>query len=121
MPVRPVEVMFAKIVPCIVIGYVQAMLIMVIAAVVFGLPVRGSTPLLLFSLGLFIISNLALGITFSTVATTDAGRTNGAVHVAAVIPAGASRFRFRVCRSGRNGPGRSSRSNALRVGAARGV
>ena len=71
MPVRPAEVMFAKIVPYIVIGYVQAMLIMVIAAAVFGLPVRGSTPLLFLSLGLFIASNLALGITFSTVATNQ--------------------------------------------------
>jgi ABC-2 type transport system permease protein len=35
------------------------------------LPVRGSIPLLLLSLGLFIASNLALGITFSTVATNQ--------------------------------------------------
>ena len=42
MPVRPIEVMLAKIVPYIVIGYVQVVLIMAIAAVVFGLPMRGS-------------------------------------------------------------------------------
>ncbi len=34
----------------------------------FGLPVRGSVPLLTLALGLFIASNLALGITFSTIA-----------------------------------------------------
>ena len=34
---------------------------------VFGLPIRGSIVLLTFALGLFIASNLALGITFSTV------------------------------------------------------
>jgi ABC-2 type transport system permease protein len=68
MPVRPIEVMIAKIVPYIVIGYVQALLIMTIASAVFGLPLRGSVTLLVFALGLFMASNLALGLTFSTIA-----------------------------------------------------
>jgi ABC-2 type transport system permease protein len=68
MPVRPFEVMLAKVIPYIVIGSVQVILIMVIAALVFGLPIHGSIPLLALALGLFIASNLALGITFSTIA-----------------------------------------------------
>ena len=68
MPVRPIEVMLAKVVPYIVIGYTQAVLIMGIAAVVFGLPMRGSMALLILALGLFIASNLVLGLTFSTIA-----------------------------------------------------
>jgi len=68
MPVRPVEVMLAKVIPYIAIGYVQVVLIVAIAAVVFGLPIRGSLPLLSLALGLFIASNLALGVTFSTIA-----------------------------------------------------
>jgi ABC-type multidrug transport system permease subunit len=68
MPVRPMEVMLAKVVPYVVIGYVQVILILAIAVVAFGLPVRGSIPLLTLALGLFIASNLALGVTFSTVA-----------------------------------------------------
>ena len=68
MPVRPIEVMLAKVVPYIVIGYVQVILIMAIAVAVFGLPIRGSIPLLTLALGLFIASNLALGVTFSTIA-----------------------------------------------------
>ena len=68
MPVRPIEVMLAKVVPYIVIGYVQVTLIMTIAVLVFGLPVRGSVLLLILGLGLFIASNLVLGVTFSTVA-----------------------------------------------------
>jgi len=71
MPVRPIEVMIAKIVPYIVIGYVQVVLIIAIAAVVFQLPIRGSLPLLMLALGLFIASNLALGLTFSTIATNQ--------------------------------------------------
>ena len=68
MPVRPIEVMLAKVVPYIVIGYVQVFLIMAIAVAVFGLPIRGSISLLVVALGLFIASNLALGVTFSTIA-----------------------------------------------------
>jgi ABC-2 type transport system permease protein len=68
MPVRPIEVMLAKVVPYVVIGYIQVILIMAIAVVAFGLPVRGSVPLLTVALGIFIASNLALGITFSTIA-----------------------------------------------------
>jgi ABC-2 type transport system permease protein len=71
MPVRPIEVMLAKIVPYIVIGYVQVGMIVAIAATVFHLPIRGSIPLLMLALGLFIASNLALGITFSTIATNQ--------------------------------------------------
>src|SRR6516164_2015001 len=71
MPVRPIEVMVAKIVPYIAIGYVQVVLIMAISAAVFGLPIRGSLLLLILALGLFIASNLALGFTFSTIATSQ--------------------------------------------------
>jgi ABC-type multidrug transport system permease subunit len=68
MPVRPIEVMLAKVVPYIAIGYAQVIIILAIAAAVFGLPIRGSIPLLTLALGLFIASNLALGLTFSTIA-----------------------------------------------------
>ncbi len=67
MPVRPVEVMFAKIVPYIAIAYVQVLLILVVSAVAFQLPVRGSVPLLMLALGLFIVCNLALGFIFSAI------------------------------------------------------
>jgi ABC-2 type transport system permease protein len=71
MPVRPVEVMLAKIVPYIGIGYLQVFLILVISIALFDLPVRGSIPLLIAALGLFIASNLALGIAFSTIAANQ--------------------------------------------------
>ena len=71
MPVRPIEVMIAKIVPYVFIGYVQVALILIASAAFFQLPIRGSLPLLLAALGLFIASNLALGVTFSTVAANQ--------------------------------------------------
>jgi ABC-2 type transport system permease protein len=64
-------VMFAKIVPYIAVGYVQVLLILTISALVFQLPIRGSVLLLIFTLGLFIASNLALGLTFSTIASNQ--------------------------------------------------
>jgi ABC-2 type transport system permease protein len=68
MPVRPLEVMLGKIVPYVILGYVQTLLILAVAITVFGVPVRGSVVLLLLGIGLFIAANLAVGFTFSTVA-----------------------------------------------------
>jgi ABC-2 type transport system permease protein len=71
MPVRPIEVMVAKIAPYVAIGYIQVLLILAAASIFFALPIRGSVPLLLGALGLFIAGNLALGVTFSTVAANQ--------------------------------------------------
>jgi len=71
MPVRPIEVMVAKMVPYVFIGYIQVVLILVASAVFFQLPLRGSLVTLLMALGLFIACNLALGITFSTVSANQ--------------------------------------------------
>ena len=54
-----------------VIGYIQVLLILVASSIFFALPIRGSVPLLLVALGLFIASNLALGVTFSTVSANQ--------------------------------------------------
>jgi len=67
-PVRPTEVMIGKIVPYIVVGYIQVFLILLAAHFLFGVPVVGSIPLLLIVMLLFIFANLAVGITFSTIA-----------------------------------------------------
>jgi ABC-type multidrug transport system permease subunit len=71
MPVRPIEVMLAKITPYIGIGYLQVMIILTLSSLLLGLPIRGSLPLLLLVLGLFIGCNLALGITYSTIAANQ--------------------------------------------------
>jgi ABC-2 type transport system permease protein len=71
MPVKPIEVMIAKIAPYVVIGYIQIALILVSSTLFFALPIRGSLALLLGALGLFISSNLALGVTFSTLASNQ--------------------------------------------------
>ena len=67
-PARPGEVMIGKIVPYITVGYVQIFLILLAARYLFSVPIVGSVPLLLVLAFLFIVANLAVGITFSTIA-----------------------------------------------------
>jgi len=68
MPVHPLEVMLGKIVPYILVGYIQVTLILVVSAFVFHVPIQGSLPLLLVCVLLFVAANLAVGIMFSTIA-----------------------------------------------------
>jgi ABC-2 type transport system permease protein len=68
MPVRPLEVMCGKILPYILIGYVQATVILLAARFLFQVPVAGNLVLLALVLILFIAANLAVGFTFSTAA-----------------------------------------------------
>lgn len=65
MPVRPIEVMAGKIAPYIIIGYVQAFIIVATAYLLFDVPIIGSLVLLSAVLLVFIACNLALGFTLS--------------------------------------------------------
>ena len=67
-PVRPFEVMTGKIVPYVIVGYVQLTLILFAAKVLFHVPLVGSIPLVYVVALAFIAANLAVGITFSTLA-----------------------------------------------------
>jgi ABC-2 type transport system permease protein len=68
MPTRPSEVLVGKIVPYIFVGYVQVAVILIAARFLFHVPMHGSILLLLAVALVFIAANLAMGITFSTVA-----------------------------------------------------
>lgn len=70
-PLRPFEVMVGKIVPYLVIGIVQMVVILIAAQVVFHVPFEGSVGLALFSTLLFMVTSLALGFMLSTVATSQ--------------------------------------------------
>ena len=67
-PALPVEVMTGKLVPYIMIGLVQATIIMLAARYLFRVPFLGSVPLLYGVILIFIAANLTLGITFSSIA-----------------------------------------------------
>jgi ABC-2 type transport system permease protein len=71
MPVQPMEVMLGKILPYIVVGYVQVAIIVVAARYLFSVPLVGSLPLLSLAAIIFIAANLAVGFTFSTLSTNQ--------------------------------------------------
>ncbi|HWZ06962.1 MAG TPA: ABC transporter permease [Bradyrhizobium sp.] len=66
MPIKPVEIMFGKILPYVLVGFIQATLIISIGVLLFGVPVRGSLIMLALLSTLFITTNLSIGYTFST-------------------------------------------------------
>ncbi|MGE5769205.1 MAG: ABC transporter permease, partial [Betaproteobacteria bacterium] len=68
MPTRPFEVMVGKIIPYILVGYVQVGLILLAARFLFHVPMLGNVALLFVVAFVFITANLAMGITFSTLA-----------------------------------------------------
>jgi ABC-2 type transport system permease protein len=68
MPIEPVEIMLGKIAPYVVIGFIQATLILTFGRLIFEVPIVGSIWLLALLSTLFIATNLSIGYTFSTIA-----------------------------------------------------
>ena len=70
-PVKNIELVVGKILPYVIIGYVQITLILLAGRVIFDVPFLGSH-LLLYALSfVFIAANLAVGLFFSTIAKTQ--------------------------------------------------
>lgn len=70
-PVRPLEMMIGKILPYVLIGYAQVLIVMVAALLLFSVPLVGSLWLLFLSLTLFMLATLCVGFTFSTLARSQ--------------------------------------------------
>jgi len=70
-PLRRSELVIAKILPYVAIGYAQMTLILLLGRLIFGVPLRGSLALLYLLAFVFIAANLALGLFFSTLARTQ--------------------------------------------------
>jgi ABC-2 type transport system permease protein len=68
MPITPFEIMLGKIAPYVLVGFVQAALILAAGVAMFGVPIVGSLAVLAALTTLFIATNLAWGYTFSTLA-----------------------------------------------------
>ncbi len=71
MPTRPIEVMLGKILPYLLIGYIQTLVVLVAAAFVFHVPMNGSYLLLFAVTTIYIIVNLIIGFVFSTLASSQ--------------------------------------------------
>jgi len=68
MPISPIEIMLGKIIPYLVVGFLQATMIISIGIALFGVPMMGDLALLAVLSTLFISTNLSIGYTFSTIA-----------------------------------------------------
>ncbi|MBF0275335.1 MAG: ABC transporter permease [Nitrospinae bacterium] len=67
-PVKPAEVITGKIIPYIIVGYLQMSVILIAAKLLFEVPMVGNLVLLFMVSLVFILANLSMGITFSTLA-----------------------------------------------------
>ena len=71
MPVKPLEVMLGKILPYVAVGAGQTLVILLAAQVLFEVPFVGNPWILLLGVSIFVLANLALGFTFSTIARSQ--------------------------------------------------
>jgi len=71
MPASPLEIMFGKVLPYLLVGAVQVVVVLVAAKTLFSVPFVGSMPLLLTGILVFVLSLVLLGYTISTVARTQ--------------------------------------------------
>jgi ABC-2 type transport system permease protein len=70
-PIRSWELILAKIIPYILVSFVNTIMILVIGTFWFGVPIRGSLTLLFVLTGLYLLPNLGLGLLISTFAKTQ--------------------------------------------------
>ncbi|GAP36151.1 ABC transporter permease [Piscinibacter sakaiensis] len=70
-PVRPLEVMAGKILPYLLIGWVQVVIVYAAARLLFAVPMVGSTALLAAAMLLFMLATLTVGFLFSTAARSQ--------------------------------------------------
>ncbi len=65
-PVSRLEIVLGKLIPYLLLGYIQVILVLAAGATVFGLPIRG-LPLVMFTSGLFLLGMLGQGLLISVV------------------------------------------------------
>lgn len=70
-PIRPVEFILGKCAPFGVIGFINTGMVTAVALLWFDIPFRGSFPLLLLGVALFLFSTLGIGLFISTVSSTQ--------------------------------------------------
>ena len=71
-PVDRTSLMLGKIVPFLLVGYVQVTIILLLGKLLFDVPIRGSIPLLFLMAFPFIVASLGIGLFFSTLVRTQA-------------------------------------------------
>ncbi len=71
-PIGKTSLVLGKILPFVLVGYVQMTVILLLGSLVFGVPIQGDIGLLYLITLAFIVANLGLGLLLSTLARTQA-------------------------------------------------
>ncbi len=70
-PIKPYQLLAGKTIPFIMIGMADVILVLSVAFLLFGIPVKGSLVLLLFLSVIFLLTTLGLGLFVSTISRTQ--------------------------------------------------
>ncbi len=70
-PLRPLEILLGKAIPGIIIGLLEATLIIALMVWIFDIPLRGSLPALYLGILLFLIATVGVGLMISSIAVTQ--------------------------------------------------
>ncbi|WP_157019337.1 ABC transporter permease [Mesorhizobium xinjiangense] len=71
MPASPLEIMLGKVLPYLVVGAVQVVVVLAASKLLFSVPFVGSLLLLLSAILVFVLALVLLGYTISTIARTQ--------------------------------------------------
>lgn len=70
-PLRPLEILVGKVLPALAFGLFETCLLIVAALLWFGLPLQGSTAVLIGGMLVFLLSGIAVGLAISSIAQTQ--------------------------------------------------
>ncbi len=70
-PMQPAQVIISKVIPYLLLAFLNAVVILVLGYLIFGVPIRGSLFMVLMESMLFIVLALSMGILISTVTNSQ--------------------------------------------------
>jgi ABC-2 type transport system permease protein len=70
-PIRSWELILGKLLPYVILAFVETFEVLIIGHFWFGVPIRGSLSLIVLTSGIFIMSSLGIGLLASTIANTQ--------------------------------------------------
>jgi ABC-2 type transport system permease protein len=70
-PIRPWELMAGKIIPYVVLAFINTLEVLALGAWLFDVPIRGNLGTIMLLSGLFLFSGLGIGLLASTIANTQ--------------------------------------------------
>lgn len=83
-PVSSLELILGKLIPYVIIGFFDLIMVLILGNLIFGMTVQGSLPLLILLGSMFLICSLAMGMLISTISKTQLQAMQ--VSIALILP-----------------------------------